>query len=108
MTNTDGKKASSIKTDGKAKYILYLYVNGSKPSSARAIKNSIKFCEEYLDDKYKLHIIDLNEHPLLSIEKNIIATPTLIMKKLPDILQKFVGDLSKTNDVLLGLNLKKL
>jgi circadian clock protein KaiB len=108
MKSTDGKKATVRKVNGKEKYILYLYVNGSKPSSARAVKNAVKFCEEYLDEKYKLHIIDLHEHPLLSIEKNIVATPTLIIKKLPDSLQKLIGDLSRIDHVLVGLNLKKV
>jgi circadian clock protein KaiB len=104
----DGKKASTKKTDGKEKYVLYLYLNGSKPNSAKVIKNATKFCENYLDEKYKLNIIDLHEHPMLSIEKNIVATPTLIIKKLPDSLKKFIGDLSNIDHVLVGLNLKKV
>lgn len=108
LKNTSVKQAKSIKNDDKVKYILYLYINGSNPNSARAVRNSAKFCEKYLEEKYKLHIIDLHEHPMLSIEKNIVATPTLILKKLPDTLQQFIGDLSNIDHVLLGLNLKKL
>ena len=108
MKNTNGKKANSKKVDDKVKYILQLYVNGSKPSSARAIKNTFKFCEDYLDEKYEVEIIDLHKHPLLTIDKNIVATPTLVIKKLPDSLQKLIGDLSSIDHVLVGLNLKKL
>jgi circadian clock protein KaiB len=108
VKNTDGKKATPKKVDGKEKFILQLYVNGSKPNSARAIKNVYKFSEEYLDENYKVEIIDLHEHPLLAINKNIVATPTLIIKKLPDSLQKLIGDLSSIDHVLVGLNLKKL
>jgi circadian clock protein KaiB len=108
MKKTQGKKETAIKVKNKEKYILQLYVNGSKPSSARAIKNSIKLCEEYLDEAYKLEVIDLHEHPLLAMEKDIIATPTLVIQKLPDSLQKLIGDLSSIDHALLGLNLKKL
>jgi hypothetical protein len=53
MKSTDGKKpAIPQKLKGKVKYILYLYVNGSNPSSARSLKNSVEFCENYLDEKY--------------------------------------------------------
>jgi hypothetical protein len=48
----------------------------------------------------------LHEHPLLAIQKDIIATPTLIIEKLPDSLQKLIGDLSSIDHVLVGLNLK--
>ncbi|HZW39165.1 MAG TPA: circadian clock KaiB family protein [Ignavibacteriaceae bacterium] len=96
------------KNVGKEKYILQLYVNGSKPSSARAIKNTYKLYEDYLDENYKIEIIDLNEHPLLAFKEDIVATPTLIIKKLPDSLQKLIGDLSSIDHVMVGLNLKKL
>jgi circadian clock protein KaiB len=99
--------AKSSEEKNNSKYILQLYVNGSKPSSARAIRNAKKICEEYLDENYKLQIIDLSKHPVLSVNENIVATPTLV-KKLPDPLRKLVGDLSDIDHVLLGLNLRKL
>ena len=108
MKKNNVKKINPIKDDDNVKYVLQLYVNGSKPSSARAIKNAIKLCEEYLDEAYKLQVIDLHEHPLLAIEKDIIATPTLVIQKLPGPLQKLIGDLSSIDHVLVGLNLKKL
>jgi circadian clock protein KaiB len=108
MKMTHGKKENFSKTDDKEKYVLQLYVNGSKPSSARAIKNCIKLCEEYLDEAYKLQVIDLHEHPLLAIQKDIIATPTLTIQKFPGPLQKLIGDLSEIDHALLAFNLKKL
>lgn len=88
------------------KYILQLYVTGATPSSTKAIKNLKKICEEYLDKRYVLEVIDIYQQPQLAKGEQIIAAPTLI-KKLPLPFRTLIGDLSDTDRVLMGLNLKK-
>ncbi len=75
------------------------------PNSLRAIENLRKICEEHLEGRYELEIIDIYQNPVLAIGEQIIATPTMI-KELPTPLRKFIGDLSQTDRILLGLDLK--
>jgi circadian clock protein KaiB len=86
-------------------YVLRLYVTGTTPNSQRAIENVRKICEENLQGRYELEIIDIYQQPELAKEGQIIAAPTLI-KKLPLPLRKFIGDMSRTEKILLGLELK--
>ena len=88
----------------RAKYILRLYVSGSSTRSLRAISNLKKICEENFPDDYDLEVIDIYENPTAAREEQIIAAPTLV-KKLPEPLRKFVGDLSNTQKILVGLDL---
>jgi circadian clock protein KaiB len=90
----------------RAKYILRLYVTGSSGRSLTAISNLKKICEEYFPDDYELEVIDIYENPTAAREEQIIAAPTLV-KKLPESLRKFVGDLSNTQKVLIGLDIYK-
>ena len=87
----------------RAKYILRLYVSGSSARSLRAVYNLKKLCEEYLPD-YDLEVIDIYENPAAARDEQIIAAPTLV-KKLPTPLRKFVGDLSNTQKILVGLDI---
>ena len=89
----------------RAKYILRLYVTGSSTHSMRAVHNLKKICEEHLPD-YDLEVIDIYENPAAAREEQIIAAPTLV-KKLPRPLRKFVGDLSNTQKILIGLDIYK-
>ena len=89
----------------RAKYILRLYVSGSSTHSLRAVNNLKKICEEHLPD-YDLEVIDIHENPTAAREEQIIAAPTLV-KKLPRPLRKFVGDLSNTQKILVGLDIYK-
>ena len=89
----------------RAKYILRLYVTGSSARSLQAIQNLKKICEEHLPD-YDLEVIDIYEDPQAAREEQIIAAPTLV-KKLPKPLRKFVGDLSNTKKILIGLDIYK-
>ena len=89
-----------------ARYILRLYITGTTPHSARAIVNIRKICEEHLKGRYELEVIDIAQHPTLAEGDQIIATPTLI-KKLPLPLRSFIGDMSRTDSILLGLDLRK-
>jgi len=88
-------------------YILRLYVAGSTPQSVHAILNIKKVCDEYLKGNYDLEVIDLYLNPNLAKGDQIIAAPTLI-KKLPSPLQRIIGDLSSTERLLVGLDLKKV
>ena len=89
----------------RAKYILRLYVTGSSARSLQAVQNLKKLCEEHLPD-YDLEVIDIYENPAAAREEQIIAAPTLV-KKLPHPLRKFVGDLSNTQKILIGLDIYK-
>jgi circadian clock protein KaiB len=86
-------------------YILRLYITGMTPRSTQAIVNIRKICEAHLKGRYELEIIDIYQHPNLSQGEQIIAAPTLI-KKLPLPLRRLVGDLSNSERVLLGLDLR--
>jgi circadian clock protein KaiB len=85
-------------------YVLRLYITGSTPRSMRAISNIRKICEEHLDGRYDLEVVDISQHPSLAEGEQIIAAPTLI-KKLPLPLRRFIGDMSQTDRILLGLDL---
>ena len=90
----------------RAKYILRLYVTGSSAGSLRAVYNLKKICEEHLPNEYDLEVIDIYENPAAAREEQIIAAPTLV-KRLPRPLRKFVGDLSNTQKILVGLDIYK-
>ena len=89
------------------KWVLRLYVAGSTKHSMTAITNIKKICEEKLDGRYVLEVIDLYQQPQLAAGHQIIAIPTLI-KELPPPLRRIIGDLSNTEKVLVGLDLKSL
>jgi circadian clock protein KaiB len=86
-------------------YVLRLYVAGLTPRSQRAIKNIKKICDEHLNGRYDLEVIDVYQKPVLAKGEQIIAAPTLI-KKLPLPLRRFIGDLSDSERILLGLDLR--
>lgn len=87
------------------KYLLRLYIAGTNPKSARAIENVRRICEEHLAGRYELEVIDLYKHRVLSKGEQIVAVPTLI-KHLPSPLRKFIGDMSDTERILVGLDLR--
>jgi circadian clock protein KaiB len=91
----------------KEKYILRLYITGSTSRSVLAITNLKKICEEYIEGRYELEVIDLYQHPSLAKGDQIIAAPTLI-KKLPLPFRRIIGDMSNKEKVLLGLDLKEV
>jgi circadian clock protein KaiB len=88
------------------RYILRLYVAGQTQRSAKAITNIKRICEEYLKGRYVLYVIDLYQQPRLAQGEQIIAVPTLI-KKLPPPLRRIIGDMSNTERVLVGLDLRE-
>jgi circadian clock protein KaiB len=88
-------------------WILRLYVAGQTPNSLIAFKNLKKICEEHLDDRYRIEVIDLMKNPQLAKDHQIVAVPTLI-RKLPVPVKKIIGNLSNTEKVLVGLDLQKV
>jgi circadian clock protein KaiB len=95
----------SLVSPRKKHFALGLYITGTTPQSVRAVANVKKICEEHLKGHYELEVIDLYQQPQLAQSEQIIATPTLI-KKLPLPLRRIIGDLSNTERVLTGLNLR--
>ncbi len=91
----------------KGKYILRLFITGTTSKSVLALTNLKKICEEYLEGRYELEVIDLYQNPGLAKDEQIIAAPTLI-KKLPLPFRRIIGDMSDIEKVLMGLEIKKI
>ncbi len=85
-------------------YVLRLYITGPTRHSTRAITNIRKICEEHLEGRYDLEVVDITRHPALAEGEQIIAAPTLI-KKFPLPLRRFIGDMSQTDRILNGLDI---
>jgi circadian clock protein KaiB len=94
------------RVDGKAiKYVLRLYITGTTPRSQEAIRNIRRICEEELKGRYDLEVIDVYQQPDLARKEQILAAPTLI-RELPLPLRKLVGDMSNTEKVVVGLEIR--
>lgn len=102
-TGVEMKKEKSRKKT-KDMWLLRLYVAGQTPKAITAFSNLKKICEEQLNGKYSIEVIDLLKNPQLANEYQIVALPTLI-RKLPVPVRKIIGDLSDTERVLIGLDL---
>ena len=103
-TSTEKFEKAAAKSD-RAQYVLRLYVTGMTPKSTQAIANVQKLCEEYLEGRYELKVIDIYQQPKLAKGEQIIAAPTLI-KRLPLPLRRLIGDMSDTERFLVGIDLK--
>lgn len=86
---------------------LKLYVAGKTPKSVTALRNLKKYCEEHLEGRYKIEVIDLLKKPQLAEGDQIFAVPTLV-RKVPVPIRKIIGDLSNEEKVLVGLNIVPL
>lgn len=86
------------------KYVLRLYVAKGNPKSVRALERIKKICEEYLQGRYELEVIDIYKRPDLLEEDQVFAVPTLV-KKLPPPLQKLIGDMTDTEKLIICLDL---
>jgi circadian clock protein KaiB len=84
---------------------LRLYVAGQTPKSLTAFDNLKRICNEHLAGQYRIEVIDLLQQPQLAAEHQILALPTLV-RKLPTPIRKIIGDLSDTERVLVGLDLR--
>jgi circadian clock protein KaiB len=95
----------AITSPVKEHYVLRLYITGMTLRSQQALRKLKKVCHEYLGNNYELEVIDIYQQPVLGKGDQIIAVPTLI-KKLPLPLRRMIGDFSKEDRIILGLDLK--
>jgi len=94
-----------IKRRRSKKYVLHLYIAGLTPRSQQAVENIRRICDKYLQGRYDLEILDVYQNPIIARNGQILAAPTLI-KELPLPLRRFVGDMSNTEKLLVGLDLR--
>lgn len=87
------------------RYIIKLYITGQTARSLRAIENLRRICDTELGGRYDLVVIDVLERPQLAEDEKILATP-MVVKELPPPIRRIIGDLSDTERVLLGLDLR--
>jgi circadian clock protein KaiB len=87
-----------------ATYRLRLFVSGTTPRSAQAVRNIRDICEQTMQGRYELEVIDIYQHPEAMAPEHVIVTPTLI-KKLPLPVRRVIGDLSDTQKVIVGLDI---
>ncbi len=92
-------------TEPDATFDLRLYVAGQTPKAIRAFANLRRICDEHLAGRYTIEVIDLIENPQLGRGDQILALPTLV-RRLPAPIKKIIGDLSDTERVLVGLDLR--
>ena len=109
MKKTPARKMSSPKKVRPkvdfAKYDLCLYVAGNTQKSSVALANLKRICVEHLGGEYRIKVIDLLKNPALARGDQILAIPTLV-RRLPSPIRKIIGDLSDTDRVLVGLDVK--
>jgi circadian clock protein KaiB len=106
METTEMRSGAPI-ADGpvQEEQILRLYIAGQTPKSIKAFANLKKICEEYLPGKYRIEVIDLIQNPQLAAGDQILAVPTLV-RRLPEPVRRIIGDLSHTDRVLVGLDVR--
>lgn len=102
VKKTDNQEITSMPDNEK--WVLRLYVAGQSPKALLAFKNLKIICEEQLNGRYSIEVIDLLLNPQLGRDDQILAIPTLV-RKLPEPVKKIIGDLSNTERVLIGLDL---
>jgi circadian clock protein KaiB len=99
------KKATVTGARPAATWDLRLYVAGQTARAVQAFANLTRLCEEHLAGQYHIEVIDLLKSPQLAKGDQIVAVPTLV-RKLPEPVRKIIGDLSNTEKVLVGLDLR--
>lgn len=87
------------------RYRLRLFVTGQTERSLRAVSNLRRLCEEHLKGQFDLEVVDISQQPVLAVESQVIAAPTLI-KSMPLPLRRLVGDFSDQERVIVGLDLR--
>jgi circadian clock protein KaiB len=105
MKKSSVRKRRPAKTSRSAFYRLRLYIAGQTPNSIAAIANLKKICEDQLRGQYRIEVVDLLKKPQLAKGDQIIAIPTLV-RRLPPPVKKIIGNLSRTESVIVGLDLK--
>jgi circadian clock protein KaiB len=96
----------STAAGGENFWDLRLYVAGQTPKSVIALQNLKRLCEDHLAGRYRIEIVDLLKNPQLARGDQILAIPTLV-RKLPEPMRKIIGDLSQTDRVLVGLDIRQ-
>jgi circadian clock protein KaiB len=100
------KRKVQVRPRSKKQFFeLRLYVAGQTPNSLSALNNLKKICKEHMDEQYRIEVIDLLANPQLARGDQILAIPTLV-RNLPTPIRKIIGDLSNTEKVLVGLDLR--
>ena len=102
---TAKKKIKEEASEPPERWDLRLYVAGQTARAIAAFANLQKICEEHVPGQYRIEVIDLLKHPQLARGDQILAVPTLV-RKLPQPVRKIIGDLSNTEKVLVGLDLR--
>lgn len=108
MTQSDQNVTEQIQPSNNSDpdvWNLRLYVAGQTPKSLAAFAHLKQICEEYLEGKYHIEVIDLIENPQLARGDQILAVPTLV-RKLPEPMKKIIGDLSNKERVLVGMDIR--
>lgn len=100
-------RAQSPASKPNDRWVMRLYIAGQTPNSIAALSNLKRICEDQLKGQYKIEIIDLLKHPRLAKEDQIVAIPTLV-RKLPQPIKRIVGDLSRAERALVGLDIRPL
>jgi circadian clock protein KaiB len=103
-STTDDYKEAAEREPRERFYTLRLYVAGQTRKSVAAFNNLTRICEEHLEGRYSIEVIDLMEQPQLASGHQILAIPTLV-RELPPPLTKIIGDLSNIERVLVGLDI---
>ena len=106
VTRSSRAAAAALKASARLpRYVFRLFVSGTTPRSTRAIRNIRKICDEHLTGRYDLEVVDIYQQPGLAGHEQIIAAPTLV-KSLPLPLRRFIGDISESERILIGIGLR--
>jgi circadian clock protein KaiB len=100
-----GKTGKPRRTSKKARWDLRLYIAGRTPRAEKALENLERICREHLAGEYRVVVIDLLKTPHLARGDQIVAVPTLV-RNLPTPMRRIIGDLSNTERVLIGLDIR--
>src|SRR5687768_3290802 len=105
MNESGDREDGSHPPRGGDRFVLKLYITGTAPSSQRAVANARKFCEKYLEGCFELEVIDILKDPKTAKLAQLIVAPTLV-KELPLPARRFIGDLSQTEKLLAGFDIR--
>ena len=105
MLMSEKNRVAKQKPEQSETWELRLYVAGQTPNSMKALANLRKIAEEHLKGKYTIEVVDLLKNPQLAAGDQILAIPTLV-RKLPEPIRKIIGDLSNTERVIVGLDIR--
>jgi circadian clock protein KaiB len=105
LSKSGKKKVAASERSDPNIWNLRLYVAGHSPKCVAAVRNLNAFCEAHLAGRYRIEVVDLLENPKLARDDQILAIPTLV-RKIPEPLRKIVGDLSNSERMLVGFDLR--